>query len=476
MNKRITLTLFLVILVLSVAVKFYKFTNPIADWHAWRQADTSSVSRTFVEEGIDLLHPRYHDLSNVPSGKDNPQGYRFVEFPIYNFFQAILYKSLRLFTLEEWGRLITIFSSTVSAVFIFLIVQKRQSRLAALIASFFFCFLPFNVYFGRTILPDPSMVAASLGGIYFFDLWASKKSIIYYLLSIILVALALLLKPFALFFFLPIIYIAYEGFGLSFLKNWRLYLFAGLSITPLILWRLWMMQYPEGIPFTGWLFNFPPIRFKGAFFYWLFADRIARLILGFWGIVIFAFGFFVRSKNILFFLSFVLSSLIYLTVIASGNVRHDYYQILIVPTVAIFMGLGGEFLLSQAKSFGKRNEGIILFITSLTFSMIFGWYFVRDFYNINNPPLLRAGAAVDKLIPKDAKIVANLEGDTTLLYATKRKGWASYQSSMEDLIKMGADYMLIVNPKSFDYSYQKTYKVVESKPEFILFNLREVSK
>src|SRR3990167_3869113 len=87
---------------------------------------------------------------------------------------------------------------------------------------------------------------------------------------------------------------------LSFLKNWRLYLFAGLSITPLILWRLWMMQYPEGIPFTGWLFNFPPIRFKGAFFYWLFADRIARLILGFWGIVIFAFGFFVRSKNILF--------------------------------------------------------------------------------------------------------------------------------------------------------------------------------
>src|SRR3989338_5537385 len=328
MNKRITLTLFLVILVLSVAVKFYKFTNPIADWHAWRQADTSSVSRTFVEEGIDLLHPRYHDLSNVPSGKDNPQGYRFVEFPIYNFFQAILYKSLRLFTLEEWGRLITIFSyvpsgkdnpqgyrfvefpiynffqailykslrlftleewgrlitifsSTVSAVFIFLIVQKRQSRLAALIASFFFCFLPFNVYFGRTILPDPSMVAASLGGIYFFDLWASKKSIIYYLLSIILVALALLLKPFALFFFLPIIYIAYEGFGLSFLKNWRLYLFAGLSITPLILWRLWMMQYPEGIPFTGWLFNFPPIRFKGAFFYWLFADRIARLILGF---------------------------------------------------------------------------------------------------------------------------------------------------------------------------------------------------
>src|SRR3989344_2018962 len=147
-----------IILILGFLVRLYKFDAPIADWHAWRQVDTSAVSKFFAKDGFDMLHPRFYDLSNVPSGvHENPQGYRFVEFPIYNVAQAGLFKIFGYFTIEQWGRLVTIFSSLVSAFFIFLIVKKYLSERAGLIASFFYLFIPFNIYFSRVILPDQSM-------------------------------------------------------------------------------------------------------------------------------------------------------------------------------------------------------------------------------------------------------------------------------------------------------------------------------
>src|SRR3972149_10276177 len=90
--------------ILGLLLRLYKIDNPVADWHSWRQADTSSVSRTYVREGIDLLYPRYHDISTTQTGKFNPQGYRFVEFPLYNAIQAQLSLFFTGISLEVWGR------------------------------------------------------------------------------------------------------------------------------------------------------------------------------------------------------------------------------------------------------------------------------------------------------------------------------------------------------------------------------------
>lgn len=171
--KKLQFVLLFLILFFAFVVRLYRFDGPVADWHAWRQADTSSVSRNFVNYGFDFLHPRFDDLSNVPSGFDNPNGYRFVEFPVYNAVQAGFFELFGIFSIEEWGRLVTIFSSLLSTVFIYLLVKKHKNETAGLLSAFFFAFLPYNIYFSRVILPDPTMVMASLGGIYFFDKWVS---------------------------------------------------------------------------------------------------------------------------------------------------------------------------------------------------------------------------------------------------------------------------------------------------------------
>lgn len=467
----------LLILFFGFIVRLYKFQSPIADWHAWRQTDTSAVSKFFVKDGLDVFHPRYYDLSNVPSGvHENPEGYRFVEFPFYNLAQALPYKIIGVLTIEEWGRIVTILSSLLSSVFLYLIVKKHLNSKGGLFAAFFFTFIPFNIYFGRTILPDSSTVAAFLTTIYFFDRWIDEESSkLYFFISLAFAAISVLLKPFSLFFFLPMIYLVYEKYGRDFLKNKWLWIFAILSVLPFIFWRIWMLQYPGGIPQSGWLLNGNNIRFKGAFFHWIFAQRVSSLILGYWGLPLFILGilFKLPKKSYLFFLSFLVSSLLYVTVIATGNVQHDYYQILIMPSIAIYLALGVSFLWENKTNIYRSVSLIILFV-SIVFMLSFGWFNVRAFYNIDHPELISAGKIIDSLIPKDAEVVVpTSNGDTTALYFMDRRGWSSFEKPLPQLIRMGADYLVIINPQKQDSGFGRTYKLIASSYDFLLFNLRK---
>src|SRR4030066_1552046 len=84
-----------IILILGFTVRLYKIDSPIADWHSWRQADTASVSKVYVQQGINLLIPRYQDISKIQTGIFNPNGYRMVEFPFYNAANAVLATNFR---------------------------------------------------------------------------------------------------------------------------------------------------------------------------------------------------------------------------------------------------------------------------------------------------------------------------------------------------------------------------------------------
>lgn len=474
---------------MAFIVRLYGFTNPVADWHSWRQADTSAVSRNFVKTEFDILHPRFDDLSNVPSGIENLNGYRFVEFPLYNIAQAGLTLLFPFMSLEQWGRMVTILSSLGSLTFLYLLVKKYTDEITGLFVACVYAFLPFSVYYSRVILPDPSMVMASLGGIYFFlkyvedSVRRDKKQWLYYGLSLLFTISAFLLKPYALIFTLPMVYIAWKEYRFAIIKRWELWLFAIIAVIPLGLWRVHMMQFPEGIPVNAWLFNGGNIRFKGAFFFWIFGDRIARLIMGYWGIFFLGlgilhnsskqFGNMMKGNHRGFFFSFLLSSVLYITILARGNVQHDYYQILIMPTIAIFAGMGARFVFFPKNQPMNQVGGIILGIIVCFLTLILGWYFIRDYYHINNESIVIAGKAVDRLTPKDALVVAPLDGDTSFLYQTNRQGWASFSKGLAELKDSGADYLVLVNPQEKDLEIGKTYKIVEYRKEYLLFNLNQ---
>ena len=165
----------LLIVCLALFLRLYRFDYPLADWHSWRQADTAAVSRNFIKNGVDLLHPKFDDLSNVASGLENPQGHRFVEFPAYNFLHAKAYQAWPAFSLVAWGRVLSAAFSVLSVLFLFLICYHFLGEKAAFLAALFYAVNPFAVYYGRVILPEPMMVVSGLGMIWFFILWNEKK-------------------------------------------------------------------------------------------------------------------------------------------------------------------------------------------------------------------------------------------------------------------------------------------------------------
>jgi 4-amino-4-deoxy-L-arabinose transferase-like glycosyltransferase len=453
------------IMIIAFILRLYRINNPLADWHSWRQADTSAVSRNFIKMGFDLLHPRFDDLSNVASGKENPQGFRFVEFPFYNLLQAGSYKLFPFLSLEVWGRLVSIIFSLVSLYLLYLIVKTLSGEVIALWAAFFFAVLPFNIYYNRVILPESLMVTATLAVLYFFLSGTQERdSIIRLFFSFTFLSISLLIKPFSLVFLLPLVYLGWRRWQFR-ASKWAFFALALLlSCLPFLAWRLWMSQFPEGIPGFEQLFNENGIRLKGAWFYWLFAERLGKLILGYWGILFLGLGLIERQtkKEGWFYFSWLLGILSYLVIVAAGNVRHDYYQIITIPIICVFLAKGAYFLFS--------NKRLSLLLICLLFMLAFSWYHVRDFYNINNSVMIEAARAADRLLPKEAKVIAPLGGDTAFLYHTQRQGWP-VGIEIEKMISLGAQYYVNFNFNPETDWLEQAYCVLEKTPQWVIIDL-----
>ena len=436
------------IVFLAFSLRVYKIGEPLADWHSWRQADTSAVTRNFVKNGVNLLFPVYDDLSNIASGRDNPKGYRFVEFPLYNFAAVAIDRLVVGYHLELKERLTSVFASLAALIFIFLTVRKYNGRRIAYFSAFFFAVLPYNVFFSRTVLPEPFLVFTSTAMLYFLDKafeFRSFKRILLLAISLLFAAAAVLVKPFAVFLFLPLTYLWFKNLKIKWSSIVLFLLFLAIAISPYLAWRVWSSNFPEGIPANSWLLNGDGIRFKGAFFQWLFAERLGKLILGFYGLPLLILGILAkRSGEGFFYYLWGLAILLYVTVFATGNVRHDYYQILTVPIIAIFLAKGSDYLLQLGRQTGRLKAAGLLSVLIL-FMLMFSWYHIRDFYNINHPEIVEAGRKVDTLTPPNSLVIAPYNGDTAFLYQTHRAGWPVMQKTLPEMIKMGAHYYVSVN-------------------------------
>lgn len=454
MSKFCQIALLVAIIFLGFYLRTYRISGALADWHSWRQADTSAVARKYVQNGINLLLPKYDDISNIPSGLANPLGYRMVEFPIFGAMHAGVYQLSGQTNFEFVGRLLSVFFSTLSILFLFLIVRKVSGFYTAILAGFFYAVLPFNIFYGRVILPEPLMICSSLLSAYLFQKtvdWYKEKIKFFsgFLLSLFFLSLSLLLKPVALFLIVPVCFYYVlknsQKNKVKFLCLLAIYLVLGLI--PFYLWRQWIGQFPEGIPASNWLLNGDRIRFKGAWFYWLFAERIAKLILGYWGIALVFLGLIAKTvkKDGWFYWLWLLSGVLYLVILATGNVKHDYYQILLIPVLCSLLARGTLLVINGAGTiFSSRFVCYPVLLITVIFMEAFGWYQIRDFFNINHPEIVLAGEKLDSLAAKDDKIIAPYGGDTAFLYQTKRMGWP-IGGEIEKKITQGAAWYVTVN-------------------------------
>ena len=125
----------------------------------------------------------------------------------------------------------------------------------------------------------------------------------------------------------------------------------------------------------------------------------------------------------------------------------DNYQILLLPVVAVYVGKGFAFLVSN----NVFSRAISYQLSAISFLLLlaFSWYTIRTYYWINRQDIVDAGRMADQLLPKDAKVIASYNGDTTFLYQTNRQGWP-LGFEIDKKIKAGATHYVTVSPTDND--------------------------
>lgn len=479
--KQILIIVFLFFL--TFIPRLYKIDNPVADWHSWRQADTAAVTRNFIKEGLTPLYPKFDSFFALnENGLPNPNRYFFAEFPLYNLLTYPFYK---FFGVNEiYARGVSVFLASLTSVVLFLLVKRYSSFLTAFLSGLFFAILPFNIYYGQVIMPDPTFIFFSVLSLLMVSYWLEKEKWWLVGISGIVASLAMLTKPYAIFLGLPVAYLFFstrtipavpQGRSLlNFFKKPQFYLYLILAFLPFLAWRWHINQHPEGMFGTSWLFNQGNIRFKGAFFRWLVFERMNKLIFATGGFVLLFLGLVSKrsKKEGWFFYLWFASVFIYMTIFAKGNVTHDYYQLPLVPIGCIFIAKGTEFLLKNGKGILERilNWGLAL---SLIFLMLaFGWYEVRGFFNINHPEIVKAGQGVDQLLPKDAKVIAPYQADSAFLYQTNRYGW-TVSGLANKFIQEGATHYVSVNFDEETNNLMEECNIVKKTNEWVIIDLED---
>ncbi|OGK52783.1 hypothetical protein A2966_04730 [Candidatus Roizmanbacteria bacterium RIFCSPLOWO2_01_FULL_41_22] len=474
------LLILLAILIVAFAFRLYKINTPLADLHSWRQVDTAAVARNFNKLGFDLLHPRYDDLSSIESGKENPNGWRMVEFPLYSAAFGLLYRYLPIFPVEIYGRLTTVFFSLVIIAVIYYLTKKEAGRTAASFAAITYAVMPFFVFFSRVVLPETTAVAFAFMAILFLYQTTGAKSkstpFGYYFLSILSFAVAVLIKPTVIFYGLPLLYLFAQKHQWSIWKKGDVYLYFILTLLPFVLWRLYIKQYPEGIPYNDWLFTsvntfegLKKIFFKPAFFRWIFFERLGIGIFGVYLSVFFFLGLVAKTKKYLLHV-ILLACVIYLFTFQGGNVQHEYYQTIILPPVAIMVGLGVAFLISQGKYLLHPALTYLLIAIFFTAGFAFSFYKVRDFYIYPND-LIQKAKIISSLTNENDRIVTDRNGDTTLLYLANRRGSPAIYKTPAEFSAMGYKYLITANQESVANLKAEGYQVVVETNMFTLISL-----
>lgn len=470
-----------ILLLTAFILRMYQFNAPLADFHSWRQADTAAVARNFAREGFNLMRPRYDDLSSIQSGLDNPEGLRFVEFPIYNAMFAGLHVVIPGLPIEVWGRIVSIVMSLVAIAGIYYIALREGGRVIALAAAFVYAVFPYFVFFSRTVLPETTAVGfiiLSIAALY-FGVHSDKRLAFFGSLafSSVCYALAVLVKPTAGFYGIVLLAIFFRRYGLNIYKAVPAYMYFIGALLPFILWRVYISQFPEGIPASGWLITRVQtfegerdIFFRPAFFRWMFFERLNNQILGGFSSMFLVLGALSRQRSILLH-TFGISGLIYLLVFQGGNVQHEYYQIILFPAIAVLCGMGVDFLFRSRKLLMHPiiASAVLLGITG--FSLFFSWYKVRDFYSIPYDLVQIASLVRTVTDPKD-RVITDRLGDTTLLYLMDRKGSPAIYKDLDTMRQEGYDYLVVLNKDTIkNIKEQWGFDVVLETDKFTLFRL-----
>jgi 4-amino-4-deoxy-L-arabinose transferase-like glycosyltransferase len=425
---------------------------PLEMAHSWRQSFTAMVTRNYVENGMDWLHPRI-DMAGEKSGIVG------AEFPLFNYLSMLL---SRCFGYQHWyGRLVNLTVVLWGAYHFYQLLLNRFSKRVAfysvvvLLSSSWFTF-------SRKIMPDTFSVSLVLVGMrYGFEYWRTGRWF-HWLWAVVFIALGVLSK-------IPAMSLLAVAGILLLVKTDNKRRVAGvilgsvIAVVPSIWWYFsWVphlnatygyhLYFPKGL-LEGWHEIKPLWRLLLEKFYFTsYYSFLALLmgVLGLWAIIC--------RKLKLEAMALATITLVFgVFILKTGAVfpQHTYYSIPFIPVMALLAGLGLDFLSMRyhaVKGFGFQKNTVghaLLFL--LLFEAISNQ--IHDhFIKPSEQYKLSLETEIAAVIPMDAKVVLVSSASPQELFLLHRKGWTIFpeqllgHNSVENYRKLGAAYVVLNKP------------------------------
>jgi hypothetical protein len=338
-NTKLMQTLIVVFfLLLGFGARLIDLSDPPLDFAATRQLHSLILARGY-----------YYDM-NVPSVQAIPEEQRkfgiqvaadevLVEPTILEHLTALTYAVAG----GENFEIPRVYSSlfwVLGGIPLFLLARKLMPANGAVAALAFYELLPFGVIASRSFQPDPLMVSLILCALYFQYRWLEKDTLGSALAAGIFTGLAILVKATAIFFVgVPFVGIVLAGGIRPALHNWRVYLMAAISLLPAVVFNVLSATVGHN---SGSIFGsrfFPSLYIQPHWYqsWFMMAKSVVDYIPLFLAILAF-FLFRKKESRILYgclWIGYLLQGLVF----AYHIYTHNYYQLPLIPMVALGFGL-----------------------------------------------------------------------------------------------------------------------------------------
>ena len=233
---------------------------------------------------------------------------------------------------------------------LFLLARRLASELAAWMAVFIHLFLPFGIVGSRTFQPDPMMVAAVLAYLLALLLHVDRPTRSRWLWVAGVGALAIVVKPVAVFFVVGAFVAMTPVRGQKALLSRTSMLFVAGLLLPGIAYYGYQIGSGGAVAGSVDVSFVPHLYTEQAYWqeWWRFADDVAS-----WPLLFVAIGSvsLARRREARFLMTGLVASYVIYGLVFNHHIHtHDYYSLILVPLVGLGAGIAVDAAAVQARS------------------------------------------------------------------------------------------------------------------------------
>lgn len=357
-SRKTLLATLTVVLLLALGIRLYDLTDLPLDFHPTRQLFSMLKARGMYYAMTPDL-PEWQRQIAIQQWKDSP----VIEPPLVEGLAAISY---RLF--GENLAIPRIYSSIfwlVGGLFLFALGRKLTHENGAFIALLFYLFLPYAVYASRSFQPDPLMVMLIIAAAWGMWNWREHNTWRWAILAGLLNGLAIFVKNVAIFPLLgaALALVLERGLRES-LQDKPTWAVATLSVLPVGLYTIYGL-YIAGFLGQQFSFRFFPELLKTAAFYLQWKGQLEG-IFGLGAVAVAVTGVLIARRRAMAFLLGLWGGYIaYGMTFAYHITTHDYYQMMLIPILALSLAPAAEVLFARAAElrnlhFARAVSGILI--------------------------------------------------------------------------------------------------------------------